>query len=200
MRQVRFNIASLLVVVLLLGVGFAALRESIDLWDSGIFTLTQTALLISVLLAVHRTESRRSFWIGFALFGWAYLGLSSLPSIESRLMTTKGLAYLRSKLSERSLKTNTVQHAGSWSLAPHNEVQNPRNNAAGNDGIVVSHEVWLFDRTSGRRLNGWSGATENFVGIGHSLFALLLGMLGGQLSRRLWRSSVSPDSSTAIER
>jgi hypothetical protein len=199
MKRVRFNIASLLSVILVIGVGFAALRESSDLWDSGFLTLTLTALLISILLAVHRTESRRSFWIGFALFGWAYLGLSLVPSIESRLMTTKGLAYLRSKLSERSLKTNTVQHTGSWSLAPRNQVQNPGNNAAGNDGIVVSHEVWLFDRTSRRRLNGWNGTTENFVRIGHSLFALLLGMLGGQVSRRLCRSSGSPDSSTAIE-
>ena len=40
MRRFRFNIASLLVVVLVLGFGFAALRESNDLWDSGLFTLT----------------------------------------------------------------------------------------------------------------------------------------------------------------
>ena len=91
MRRIRFNIASLLVVVLLVAVGFAALRESNDLWDSGVFTLTLGVLLISILLAVHRTESRRAFWIGFALFGWIYLGLSLVPSIESRLMTTKAL-------------------------------------------------------------------------------------------------------------
>jgi hypothetical protein len=199
MKRVRFNIANLLEIILVLGVGFAALRESSDLWESWVFTLTLIALLISILLAVHRTESSRAFWIGFVLFGWAYLVLALVPSIESRLMTTKGLAYLRSKLSERSLKINTVQHTGSWSLAPRNQVQSPGNNAAGNDGIVVSHEVWLFDRTSGRRLNGWNGTTKNFVRIGHSLFALLLGMLGGQLSRRLFRSSMSPDSSTAIE-
>jgi hypothetical protein len=197
MRKLRFNIASLLSVILVLGVGFAALRESSDLWESGVFTLTLTALLISVLLAIHRTDSRRSFWIGFALFGCAYLGLSLVPSIEYRLMTTKALGYLRSKLSERSLKINTVQHTGSWSLAPRNQVQIPGNNAAGNDGIVVSHEVWLFDRTSRRRLNGWSGTTENFVRIGHSLVALMAGWFGGQLSRRLWRSSRSPDPTTA---
>ena len=102
MRRIRFNIASLLVVVLFVAVGFAALRESNDLWDSGLFTLTLGVLLISILLAIHRTESRRAFWIGFALFGWIYLGLSLVPSIESRLMTTKALAYLDSKVPGRS--------------------------------------------------------------------------------------------------
>src|SRR6516165_6285766 len=58
MRRIRFSIASLLVVVLVLGVGFAALRESNELWDSGLSTLTLAVLLTSILLAIHRTESR----------------------------------------------------------------------------------------------------------------------------------------------
>ena len=65
MRRIRFTIASLLVVVLFVAVGFAALRESNDLWDSGLFTLTLAVLLVSILLAIHRTESRRAFWLGF---------------------------------------------------------------------------------------------------------------------------------------
>jgi len=98
MLKLRFNIASLLGVILILGVGFAALRESSDLWESGVFTLTLAALLITILFAVHRIESRRAFWIGFALFGWIYLGLSLFPSIESRLITTKALAFLDSEV------------------------------------------------------------------------------------------------------
>jgi type IV secretory pathway VirB2 component (pilin) len=70
MRRFRFNIASLLVVVLIVAVGFAALRESNDLWDSGLFTLTLAILLVSIFFAVHRTESRRAFWLGFAGSTW----------------------------------------------------------------------------------------------------------------------------------
>ena len=106
MRCIRFNIASLLIVVLFVAVGFAALRESNDLWDSGLFTLTLTVLLVSMLLAIHRTEARRAFWIGFALFGWIYLGLSLVPSIESRLLTTKAIAYLDSKVPGRSQRSS----------------------------------------------------------------------------------------------
>ena len=57
------------VLVLLLGVGFAALRESNEIWDSSVFSITLSVLLISILLAIHRAEKRRAFWLGFALFG-----------------------------------------------------------------------------------------------------------------------------------
>jgi hypothetical protein len=36
MRRIRFTIASLLCLVLFVAVGFAALRESNDLWDNGV--------------------------------------------------------------------------------------------------------------------------------------------------------------------
>jgi hypothetical protein len=36
MRRIRFTIASLLALIFVLGVGFAALRESSDLWESGL--------------------------------------------------------------------------------------------------------------------------------------------------------------------
>ena len=75
MRRIRFNIASLLGVILVLGVGFAALRESSELWESGVFTLTLGVLLISIFLAIHGIEKRRAFWLGFAFFGWVYLAL-----------------------------------------------------------------------------------------------------------------------------
>ena len=95
MKRIRFNIANLLVIIFVLGVGFAAVREATDLWDAGIFTLTLVFLSVSVLLAIHRRESGRAFWIGFALFGWIYLGLTLVPSIESRLITTRGSGLSR---------------------------------------------------------------------------------------------------------
>ena len=98
MRRFRFHIGTLVILVLILGVGFAALRESDETWDSSVFSLALGVLSISILLAIHRTGHRRAFWLGFALFGWAYLGLSLVPSIESRLITTKALAFLDSKM------------------------------------------------------------------------------------------------------
>jgi hypothetical protein len=42
-------------------------------------------LLVSILLALHRTEGKRAFWIGSALLGWGELSLSLVPSIEARV-------------------------------------------------------------------------------------------------------------------
>jgi hypothetical protein len=194
MRRIRFNIASLLGVILVLGVGIAALRESDDLWESGVFILTLAALLISILLAVHRTESRRAFWIGFAMFGWTYLGFALVPSIESRLITTKALAFVRSKVFERSLKITRVRHSGNWRLVQtiglESTSQPVQNVAFTKDGkqLATSNkgQVRVWDVATGRLLGGWNGTTENFVRIGHSLLSLIAAMLGGYLSHHFY--------------
>jgi hypothetical protein len=51
MRGFRFHLGTLMIVVMFLGVGFAALRESHDLWESGVLTLMIGVVLISTLLA-----------------------------------------------------------------------------------------------------------------------------------------------------
>jgi hypothetical protein len=193
MKRIRFNIASLLGVILIVAVGFAALRESSDLWESGIFSLTLGVLLISILLAIHRTEKRRAFWLGFALFGWIYLVLTLVPSVEPRLITTKTLAYLDSKVPRRSVTSivvSSLRIRGTASGAFGNDIQNLKLAADGNQ------VVGIWDATTGTLLGGWSGTSGNFANIGHSLFALLVGWLGGQLSRRRYRSSRLADPST----
>jgi hypothetical protein len=173
-KRIRFNIASLLGVIFIFGVGIAALRESTDLWESGIFTLTLAALLISILLVVRRTEKRRAFWMGFAVFGWIYLALALMPSTESRLITTRALAYLDSKVPGRPLDIlPTLPELIRFANVNRLDINRP--------DIVTLAKVDL--------LGGWSGTTENFMRIGHSLLALLAGWVGGQLSRRLCRTS-----------
>jgi len=197
MQRFRFTIASLLLVVLFAAIGFAALRESSDLWESGVFSLTLAVMQISILFAVHRRESRRAFWLGFALLGWVYLGLSLVPSIESRLMTTKALTFLDSKMPGRSpaLRLYATINSGTGG----NQAQSIR---IAPDGSLLSTSgqgvVKIWDATTGRLVGGWSGTTENFMRIGHSLFALLAGSFGGLLSRRLWQASRSARESAAV--
>jgi hypothetical protein len=197
MRKLRFNIASLLRIVLFLAVGFAALREAGDLWEGGLFTLTVCVLLLSILLAVHCREGRRAFWIGFALFGWVYLGFTLVPSIDERLATTKALLYLDSKVPGRSLGVFKVHFTGAGSGVTGNSVQSVAFSPDGSR-VVVDHRgvLRLWDTATGRLLGGWSGTTENRVRIGHSLLALLAGWFGAALSRRLRRVSVAPEEAT----
>jgi hypothetical protein len=191
-------------LILVLGIAFAALRESNEMWDSGVFTLTMGVLLTSVLLAIHRSEKRRAFWLGFAIFGVAYLGLSLIPSIGSRLITTKALAYLDSKMPGRIPtgvglafgdygNDETIDLFGANNSQPNPLFVNKGNGTfqdvtatvgldyAGNQGsssssifVNLPSGLWLV------------GTTEKFTRIGHSLLALIAAYLGGQLSRRLY--------------
>ena len=199
MPKLRFNIASMLVIILVLAIGFAALRESNDLWDSGVFTLTIGVLLISILLAVHRTESRRAFWIGFALFGWVYLGLALIPSIESRLMTTKALAYLDSKVPGRSAVIYATINSGVNAGTGINQISTVTFAVSGSQATSAGQgQMNPWELATRKLLVGFSGASENFIRIGHSLFALLAAWLGGLLSRRLYRSKRSSEPTSAV--
>jgi hypothetical protein len=198
MRRFRFRIGSLLILIVLLGVGFAALREADDFWDGIVLALAIGALLVSVLLAIHRQSDGRAFWVGFALLGWGYLGLTTLPSIEPRLLTTRALAYLdcyvlgRSSLMAGQSQMLTVNNSGQMTSSV---TYSPQGNILARSNNWGGFRVW--STATGSPL--WAGlrTTENFVQIGHSLFALILAWLGGQLSRRLHISS--RDSNPASE-
>jgi hypothetical protein len=199
MRRFRFHLGTLVIVVLLFGVGLAALRESNETWDSSIFSITLALLSISILLVVHRTEKRQAFWLGFALFGWTYLGLTLVPSIEPRLMTTKALALLHSKVPRSSVAGLTYadfDNDGKMDLFIVNNSQ--PNVLALNKGNGTWQDVravagpntpWLTYSSPVAPLPGASGTTEHFVKIGHSLLAIVVALLGGQLSRYLHRKN-----------
>jgi hypothetical protein len=189
MNRIRFNISKLVVLILALAIGFAALRESNDLWASGLFTLTVGVLLTTILLVVHRSDARRVFWIGFALFGWGYLALSLVPSIESRLTTTKALAYLDSKV-PRTPSFLNVRLTFSSPGARRNQLRSVRLGPDGNQLTTTNQgQLTIWDVADSNMLIGWPGTTENFIRIGHSLLTLLAAWFGGQVSRRLWRAS-----------
>jgi hypothetical protein len=181
MHCFRFHIGTLVVLVLVLGVGFAALRESNALWDGSIFSITLSVLLISILVAIQLAELRRTFWIGFSVFGWVYFGFSLVPSIESRLMTTKALTWLDSKVPGRSPADTINSGIG------NKQVQNLVFGQRGNQLATTSQgQGWILDVATGNLLGGQGGTTENFVRIGHSLVALIVALVGGLLSRHLY--------------
>ena len=185
MSRPRFRIASLLVLILLVALGVAALRASDDAWECAVFGATLLILLAAILPIAHRTDEKRAFWMGLALFGWAYLGFSLVPPVEVRLPTTKALAYLDSKVPGR--ETNVLYR---WtSKVNGGNVNNDQVLAFSPDGRrmsgLVRGNVRIWDTTTGTPLTGPSGTKENFVRIGHSLVALMLAFLGGHLSLSL---------------
>jgi hypothetical protein len=189
-RWLRFNIASLIVFVLICGVAFAALKESSEIWEQGVFSVTVLTLIAAVLLAIHTRDARRAFWLGFALLGGCYLVFSLVPPIESRLLSTQGFSYLHSKLPGQPTNKIAliVTTTGGGASMPQN--QSLTLTASANPlptGTAGSGRVWTV--TNGNLFTRWGSSTENFVKIGHSLLALLLAWIGGIVSRRLWPGS-----------
>lgn len=148
-------------------------------------------VLISVLLAIHRPEKRRAFWLGFALFGGSYLFLSLVPSIETRLITTRGLAYLGSRLpraTSAELAVIDYDKDGRTDLVLANSSQpNAVYVNKGNGSFEdVTSSAGMNLASYLKRLAGASGENEDFVRIVHSLPALIAAFPGGLLSRHLY--------------
>jgi hypothetical protein len=183
MSQPRFSIASLLALVLFLAIAFAALRAANELWDSAVFTGTLAILLAAVLLAVHRTQRRRAFWLGFAVFGWVALFASLVPAVESRLPTTKLLAYLDSEVLGRNARRVVTLSRNAIDLRT---TVNSSGSPAWAQAATGRSVERLWNKKARAMLTGPNGTTENFIRIGHSLIALVLAWLGGHLSRSLY--------------
>jgi hypothetical protein len=200
MRGLRFSIANLLVLVLFAGVALAALRGADDLWDSGVFTVALGLLVLSVLLGVHFRGRKRAFWLGFALCGGLYLAASLVPAVEARLMTTKALAFIDSKVPRVAVRSGValvdLDNDGDLDLF----VVDKPNSLYANNGLGkftgMTADSLKIIRTAGaagptgvpalwRSLISQGGTSENFVRIGHSLIALVVAFAGGCLSRRL---------------
>jgi hypothetical protein len=190
MTRFRFSIASLLGLVVFVAIAITALRAASDSWDSALFTTTLAMFLVSVLLTVHSAGRQRAFWFGFCLFGWAYLLASLVPQIEPRLLTTKGLAWLDAKVPGRSqYMVEQLDVALDNSI---NQTKTMQGLALGRNSRTVADStdlgiIRLWYSATGKLLSGSGSTSENFVRIGHSLTALLLAFLGGQISRYLYR-------------
>ena len=76
MGRFRISIATMMGVVLLVAVGFAALGNPSPILASTAFALVVLTLLAGTTVAL---VGREPFWVGFAVFGWGWLVLSFGP-------------------------------------------------------------------------------------------------------------------------
>ena len=73
----RYRIATLMTITLYSAIGLGVLLNpeplQAKIWASTIYTLTAFILMTSTLMAFVQTGRERLAWIGFSVFGWAYL-------------------------------------------------------------------------------------------------------------------------------
>jgi hypothetical protein len=98
----RFNIRGVMSVILGLAVAFAALRNADDYWSGGLLFVTLILMGTAILAVVYERGRSQAGWLGFLVFGGAYLALSlgQLPSAEvsAKLPTTRFIRYAHARV------------------------------------------------------------------------------------------------------
>ncbi len=121
----RVPLVALVLVVGAFALAFAALRIASAAWYAATYTYTVFLLLTSVLAARFTRGRERSFWFGFAVFGWGFFVLGCGPDanpfrgqyvvtagrqpLNPNLLTTWFLIYLKPQL--RASTNNLMQVA-----------------------------------------------------------------------------------------
>ena len=88
MARIRFSLRWMFAAVAFAAVVTAALTDGSSRWAALAALTSIFWMLASVLGVIYRREASRSFWVGFAVFGWAYLILSQETTGLSEAMPT----------------------------------------------------------------------------------------------------------------
>jgi hypothetical protein len=172
MGRYRITIGRMLVVIAHFGVGFAALRSPSWIWASTFFSLVAASMTASALTAVYRRGSRRAFWTGYAVCGWLYLGLSSVPFASpnlSPLLITTPLMDLAYPTIDRLA---TMGRPG-----PSTE------------------SIWQYWSEPPRVASPFNWAVpEPYRAICHAMFTPIFALMGGLLARHLHRTGEESDA------
>ncbi len=201
----RFSIRSLMAFILVSAVGLAALRLAGDLWSGMLLVVTLAAVGVAVLGAVILRDRERYWWAGFAFFCGAYLSLAFGPwlsdTFQSQLGTTYLLAEFYSRMHPSAVQGNqslellklgreemVAQLAQLRRLVRNGDDPSVRN--AQKSLAVLDHQIAVFKQIP---------TEDQFHRAGHTLLALLSGLLGGTVAtwfytRRESRKSAIPSS------
>ena len=194
MGRPRFSIASLLVVIGVLGIALAAFRNPSYLWANVTFSAAFAAIVLAIINTIYGRGANRAYWLGFAVCGGTYFATCTIPGIRDslcpRLVTEVIFDLVYPHISPPPPPPPPAQpgivvaipqqgQVGGWQLG----VRVPAPPAP-----VSRWSAWTEpDRTNGL---GYPIGTVNLISseafrqIGHALATLLVAVLGGTYARR----------------
>ncbi len=188
----RISIRSLLGFVIVAAVGLAALRNASDSWAGMMLLLAGAAVHIAVLGAILMRGRERAWWSGFALSCGGYMA-AALSPLRPQFGTTLLLDHVHAKVVGSSIATVEVSRIDRSSVLYR---------LVTSDGGVSERTVAnsVYQSTPVNDLlatiepaNRWRsllpGAAnlDAFQRVGHCLFALLAGLLGGSVATWFWK-------------
>jgi RNA binding activity-knot of a chromodomain len=174
-KPLRFSLAALVGVILLVSVYLAALRQSSTWAVELALTLTIGVLTAGLLWALFSPNANRWFWLGFQLAGWGYLLLAfsdwSQAQLKTHLITTRLVTGLHQQMPIANPQDVTVEWHGYWYPA---EIlrQSGAKHFIHYRGYGPEWDEWIGPE----RIRGQLGP---FLSISHSLLSLVLALAGG---------------------
>jgi hypothetical protein len=204
----RFSIRTAMALVLVSGVGLAALRNANDFWVGIIFSTALYAVGAAVLGAVFLKGHARAWWLGFSLFGGCYLAFTYAPGVADTLKPHLATSWLlnriylqvyepaaRADLEIPKLQAERAATKRAMAKLRQSPQLTPTDPAVmelrQNFSALNRRIAFLTNRT----------APDEFYRVGHALFAILAGFIGGLTAvwfyeRRL-RDESAPQAPTA---
>ena len=85
MKRPRITIAHIILVVLVVAIGLAAIRSGSAAWAGAMFSITFFMMICSFLGIALGQGMRRVYWSGFAILGWSYLLLLYVPWLDGKV-------------------------------------------------------------------------------------------------------------------
>jgi hypothetical protein len=199
MRAPRVSIRSLLTAIAVSGVGLALLCRPSPAWANATHTVATVAIVAGASIAILVRGARRAYWLGFSLFGCAYLAMSDQLVTETMLDLL--YPYLAPPSSQPAptqpapLVAQPVMPVGISVEDPFAPQQVPTAvNVAPPSFVSVSPptmSAWDYWTKPDHHLSAFLPSefacfsSRSFRRIGHSLTALLAATLGGVFVR--WR-------------
>jgi hypothetical protein len=187
----RFSIRDLMGFIVVSAIGLAALRNANELWAGGLLLLVLAAVGVAVMGAVILRGKERYWWAGFAFFAACYLVLAIGPWLNSWYASRIGTTHLLNQLRHRMFASDVEALSDSEAESLLQEVQlleaqqaQARRVARNrNDAAIVSLTKRLQATRVKLTANQNAGPRrEEFQEMGHSLFALLAGLVGGTVA------------------
>ncbi len=194
----RFSIRTLMAFVLVSAVGLAALRNANEVWAGWLLTGAFGAVATAVLGALVFRDGPRYRWAGFVVFSGGYLALTVGPGLSDAfkpyLGTTRSLNYVQSQVTAASSsrlpqlqtqRARIAQRIGSL-VADDPDFISVTNRLATRlatlDASIKQERASQISGSRWRWLLPGAVNQDQFLCVGHSLFALLAGLMGNMVA------------------
>jgi hypothetical protein len=188
----RFSIRTLMAFIVGSAIGLAALRNANDRWARMMLIAALVSVAVAALGACFLRAKERARWTGEAIFGGGYLVLALTPWFSSCLGTTQLLDYIHAKAVASTIATFEVsrfdQDTILFRVVSSDGAIHARKVPDGVVSSVPAERLLALIEPANRWRSAFPGAAnhDQFQRVGHSLFSLLAGLLGGMVG--MWIS------------